>query len=46
MAFYVFVPILVFCLLERMDNYVDEVDSVKESGYILEEKKLIFFCSS
>ena len=36
-AFYVFVPILVFCLLERMANYFNEVYNVKERDYFIEE---------
>ena len=41
-AFYVFVPILIFSLLIFVVNYFEEVYSVKERGYFLEEKKLIF----
>ena len=43
MAFYVLVPLLIFCLLERVVNYFNEVYGVKELGYFLEEKKLNFF---
>ena len=46
MAFYVLVPLLILCLLERVVNYFNEVYGVKELGYFLEEKKLNFFYSS
>ena len=46
MVFYLFVPILIFSLLELVVNYFNEVYSVKEWGYFLEEKKLNFSYSS
>ena len=46
MAFYVFVPILIYNLLECVVKYFNEVYRVKEWGYFLQEKKLNFFYSS
>ena len=45
MAFYVFVPILILFLLERVVTYFNEIYN-KEWGYFLEEKNLILFYSS
>ena len=41
MAFYVFVPVLILFLRERVATYFNEI-YIKEWGYFLEEKNLIF----